>query len=272
MILNQYGLRAKKRFGQNFLINQDVIDDIVRLSNVSEDDVVIEIGPGIGSLTKALIDKAKKVIAIELDEDMVSVLSNRFCSDKLEVLHGDVLKIDLNSIIALYDKVKVVANLPYYITSPIVMMLLEGRFNIESITVMVQKEVAERFCAEHGSRSYGAITVGVKFFSVPSIIIDVPKDNFLPVPEVDSCVVKFNVLKNPLVNVLDEKVFFRVVRCAFNQRRKTINNSLASGEFSKECVLKVLSKLNIDSRLRAEDLSIFDFANIANEIVSFDEI
>lgn len=267
MILNQYGLRAKKRLGQNFLINQDVIDNIVTLSDISENDVVIEIGPGIGSLTKALIGRAKKVIAIELDDDMVNVLNGRFQGERLEVLHDDVLKVDLNSIVNKYDKVKVVANLPYYITSPIVMMLLEGRFNIESITVMVQKEVAERFCSENGSRDYGAITVSVKYFSKPSIIIDVPKDNFLPVPEVDSCVVKFDILKKPSVDVIDEKVFFRIIRCAFNQRRKTINNSLASGEFSKEIILNVLDKLGLDYKLRAEDLSIFDFANIANEIV-----
>lgn len=268
MLLNQYGLRANKKLGQNFLINQQIIDEIIEKSQINENDTVLEIGPGLGSLTKALLKNAKRVIAVELDENMVNILKKRFNQENLEIINDDILKINLNDITQKYGKIKVVANLPYYITTPIIMKLLEEEYNIESITVMVQKEVGERLCAQPGSRDFGAVTIGVNYYSSSKIIIDVPKDNFMPVPEVDSCVIKLNILDNPPVDLKDKKRFFRLVKAAFSQRRKTINNSLASGEFSKEAVLNVLNKLNIDVKLRAEDLSIQDFANITNELVS----
>lgn len=267
MLLNQYGLRANKKLGQNFLINDQIINDIIEKSNITEEDTVLEIGPGLGSLTKALLNNAKRVIAVELDENMVNILKNRFNNENLEIINDDILKVDLNEIINKYGKIKVVANLPYYITTPIVMKLLEEEYNIESITVMVQKEVGERLCAEPGSRDFGAVTVAVNYYSNAKIVIDVPKDNFLPIPEVDSCVIKLNVLDTPPVELKDKKKFFRLVKAAFSQRRKTINNSLASGEFSKEAVLKALDKLGIDAKLRAENLSIQDFANITNELI-----
>ena len=267
MLLNQYGLRANKKLGQNFLINDQIINDIIEKSNITEEDTVLEIGPGLGSLTKALLNNAKRVIAVELDENMVNILKNRFNNENLEIINDDILKVDLNEIINKYGKIKVVANLPYYITTPIVMKLLEEEYNIESITVMVQKEVGERLCAEPGSRDFGAVTVAVNYYSNAKIVIDVPKDNFLPIPEVDSCVIKLNVLDTPPVELKDKKKFFRLVKAAFSQRRKTINNSLASGEFSKEAVLNALDKLGIDAKLRAENLSIQDFANITNELI-----
>ena len=267
MLLNQYGLRANKKLGQNFLINQQIIDEIIEKSQITKEDTILEIGPGLGSLTKALMQNAKRVIAVELDENMVNILKNRFNNENLEIINEDILKIDLNEITNKYGKIKVVANLPYYITTPIVMKLLEEEYNIESITVMVQKEVGERLCAEPGSRDFGAVTVGVNYYSNSKIIIDVPKDNFMPVPEVDSCVIKLDILNEPPVAVKDKKRFFRLVKAAFSQRRKTINNSLASGEFSKENVLNTLSKLGIDAKLRAENLSIQDFANITNELI-----
>ena len=254
MLLNQYGLRANKKLGQNFLINQQIIDEIIEKSQITKEDTILEIGPGLGSLTKALMQNAKRVIAVELDENMVNILKNRFNNENLEIINEDILKIDLNEITNKYGKIKVVANLPYYITTPIVMKLLEEEYNIESITVMVQKEVGERLCAEPGSRDFGAVTVGVNYYSNSKIIIDVPKDNFMPVPEVDSCVIKLDILNEPPVAVKDKKRFFRLVKAAFSQRRKTINNSLASGEFSKENVLNTLSKLGIDAKLRAENL------------------
>ncbi len=267
MLLNQYGLRANKKLGQNFLINQQIIDEIIEKSQITKEDTILEIGPGLGSLTKALMQNAKRVIAVELDENMVNILKNRFNNENLEIINEDILKIDLNEITNKYGKIKVVANLPYYITTPIVMKLLEEEYNIESITVMVQKEVGERLCAEPGSRDFSAVTVGVNYYSNSKIIIDVPKDNFMPVPEVDSCVIKLDILNEPPVDVKDKKRFFRLVKAAFSQRRKTINNSLASGEFSKENVLNTLSKLGIDAKLRAENLSIQDFANITNELI-----
>lgn len=267
-ILNKYGLRANKKLGQNFLINESIIYDIVKKANVTKEDLVIEIGPGLGSLTKELINNAKKVIAIELDPNMIDILKSRFgIFDNFEVIYGDVLKIDLEELIKGYDSVKVVANLPYYITTPIIMKLLEDKLKIKSITVMVQKEVGERICATHKDKEYGAITVSVQYYSEPQIIIDVPKENFLPAPEVDSCVIRLDMREKPLVSLKDEKLFFRLVKGAFTQRRKTINNSLTCSGKSKEEIMAALNKLGIDSKLRAENLSIQQYADIANTLV-----
>lgn len=264
MLLNQYGLRANKKLGQNFLINQQIIDDIIEKAEITKEDVVLEIGPGLGSLTKALIQNAKKVIVVELDDNMIPILKNRFGEENLEIIHEDILKINLNDIIKTYGRIKVVANLPYYITTPIVMKLLEEEYDIESITVMVQKEVGERLCAKAGDRELGAVTIAVNYYSNAKIVIDVPKDNFLPAPEVDSCVIRLDVLKKPPVELKDKKAFFRLVKAAYSQRRKTINNSLSSGGYNKDDVIKVLEELNLDPKLRAENLSIQDFANISN--------
>ena len=267
-ILNKYGLRANKKLGQNFLINESIIYDIVKKANVTKEDVVIEIGPGLGSLTKELINNAKKVIAIELDPNMIDILKSRFgIFDNFEVIYGDVLKIDLEELIKGYDSVKVVANLPYYITTPIIMKLLEDKLKIKSITVMVQKEVGERICATHKDKEYGAITVSVQYYSEPQIIIDVPKENFLPAPEVDSCVIRLDMREKPPVFLKDEKLFFRLIKGAFTQRRKTINNSLTCSGKSKEEIMAALNKLGIDSKLRAENLSIQQYADIANTLV-----
>lgn len=267
-ILNKHGLRANKKLGQNFLINESIILEIVEKAKVTKDDVVIEIGPGLGSLTKELINNAKKVIAIELDPNMIDILKLRFgIFDNFEIIYGDVLKINLQELIKDCDSVKVVANLPYYITTPIIMKLLEDKLNIKSITVMVQKEVGERICSTYKDKEYGAITVSVQYYSEPKIIIDVPKENFLPAPEVDSCVIRLDMREKPPVILKDEKLFFRLVKGAFTQRRKTINNSLTCSGNSKEDIMNVLEKLGIDSKLRAENLSIQQYADIANMLV-----
>lgn len=266
MLLNQYGLKAKKKFGQNFLINKEIIDQIIEKSGITAEDTVLEIGPGLGTLTKELIKYSKRVVAVELDEDMCDILKNRFNEDNLEVINQDILKMDLNEITKQYGKIKVVANLPYYITTPIIMKLLEGKYDIDSITVMVQKEVGERLCSTKNDRENSSITISVNYYAKPKIIIDVPKENFLPSPEVDSCVIKLDVLDKPPVDVKDEKTFFKLIKLAFSQRRKTILNSLSSGEYSKEKIKEVLDKLSLNEKLRAEDLSIEDFANISNEI------
>lgn len=264
MILNQYHLRANKRFGQNFLINQDVLEEIIEKSEIDKNDVVIEIGPGLGTLTRELAKVAKKVIAIELDENMVRILNERPLGDNIDIIQDDILKVDLEDLIKNYESVKVVANLPYYITTPIIMKLLENRYNIKSITIMVQKEVGRRICSDPGGKEYGAITVSVKYYSDAKIIIDVPKDNFLPSPEVDSCVIKLDVRESPVVNLVDEKLFFEIIKTSFCQRRKTILNSLTANGIEKEQLKVVLEKLSIDEKLRAENLSIYDFANISN--------
>ena len=264
-ILNKYNLKALKRLGQNFLINEEVIHKIVENAEITKDDVVIEIGPGLGSLTKELILNAKEVIAIELDKNMVTILNTRFkIFSNFRVIQDDILKINLEELISNYKNVKVVANLPYYITTPIIMKLLESKINLKSITVMVQKEVGQRICATHEDKEYGAITVSVLYYSNPKIIIEVPKTDFMPSPEVDSCVIKLDILKNPRVIVKDKDVFFKTVKVAFSQRRKTIGNSLTGIGKSKEEIKNILTSLNIDEKLRAENLSIEQYALISN--------
>ena len=228
MLLNQYGLKAKKKYGQNFLINQSIIDEIIEKSEITPDDVVLEIGPGLGTLTKALVNHCKRVIAVELDEDMVSILQNRFNNPNLDIINEDILKLDVNTITEKYGKIKVVANLPYYITTPIIMKLLESEHDISSITVMVQKEVGERICSTSDDRENSSITIGVNYYAKPKIIIDVPKENFYPSPEVDSCVLRLDVLSTPPVEINNKDEFFKLVKSAFSQRRKTILNSFTS--------------------------------------------
>jgi 16S rRNA (adenine1518-N6/adenine1519-N6)-dimethyltransferase len=268
MLLTQYNLRANKRIGQNFMINQEIVDEIIEKANLSKEDVVLEIGPGLGSLTKELINNAGKVIAVELDQNMINILNDRFAGyENLKIIQNDILKVNLKDILNSDKKIKVIANLPYYITTPIIMKLLEDRLNIDSIIVMVQKEVGERICAKPGSKEYGAITVSVNYYSNSKIIINVPKENFLPEPEVDSCVIKLDVLEKPSVIVKNERLFFSLIKTGFSQRRKTILNSLSNGYFSKEEISKVLKTLNVNEKLRAENLSVQDFANISNELV-----
>jgi len=265
LILNKYHLRANKKLGQNFLINEDIIEEIVEKSEISKEDVVIEIGPGIGSLTKALIDRAKRVIAIELDPNMVDILKHRFgIFENFEIIYGDILKVNIAELIKEEQSVKVVANLPYYITTPIIMKLLEDKLKLKSITVMVQKEVGERICATNKDREYGAVTISVQYYATPKIVIAVPKENFLPSPEVDSCVIKLDLLEKPRVKLKDEKMFFQLVKGAFTQRRKTILNSLTCVGKSREEINEILLKLSIDTNLRAENLSIEQYAQIAN--------
>ena len=264
-ILNKYNLRAKKKLGQNFLINEEIIHEIIKNAELTREDVVIEIGPGIGSLTKELINRAKKVIAIELDENMVDILKNRFSIfENFEIINADILKVDLQSLIKDYNSVKVVANLPYYITTPIIMKLLEDKLNIKSITVMVQKEVGERICAQNNGKEYGALTISVLYYSKPHIVTYVPRIDFLPSPDVDSCVIKLDMLEKPRVNVNDEKIFFKTVKLAFTQRRKAICNSLTCTGKTKDEINSILSKLNIDEKLRAENLTIEQYAEISN--------
>ena len=266
-ILIKYGLRANKKLGQNFLINEEIINQIIEKADVNKNDTIIEIGPGLGSLTAKLLENANKVIAIELDSNMSNILKERFCLyDNFELIEKDVLKVDLNEIVEKYDSVKVVANLPYYITTPIIMKLLEEKLKLKSITVMVQKEVGERFCAVPNSKEYGAITISINYYTKPEIIIDVPKENFEPMPEVDSCVIKLDVRNVPPVELKNEKDFFNLIKAGFSQRRKTINNSLASMGISKEKIKNVLEKLGIDSKLRAENLTMEQFADISNNM------
>lgn len=270
-IMKKYNVTANKNFGQNFLIDDDVIDEIVNASEITSDDLVIEIGPGLGTLTCKLLEKAGKVIAVELDKKMLDILNDRFYLYKnFELINDDILKVDLEKIIKEnnYESVKVVANLPYYITTPIIMQLLERRLNIQSITVMVQKEVAERLTAIPGSKNSGAISYSVYYYCIPEVIIDVENLKFIPAPEVDSQVIKLELRKNPIVNPVNEQLFFKIIKASFMQRRKTLVNSLLNGGIirNKEEILEILKKLNINENVRGEALTIEQFCEISNLI------
>ena len=269
-ILKRHGFTFSKALGQNFLINPTVCPRMAELSGADEGVGVIEIGPGIGVLTNELCKLASKVVAIELDKRLLPVLDETLAEyDNVKVINADVLELDLNKLIA--DEfpgmeVVICANLPYYITSPVIMKLLEDRLPITAITVMVQKEAAQRICAPVGSRESGAVTVSVNYYAEPSLQFHVSAGSFMPAPKVDSAVIRLDIRENPPVET-DEKMFFRVVKAAFSQRRKVISNSLSSGlKMSKDEINGILERAGVPANARAEKLSLADFASIANEI------
>ena len=274
-IMKKYNIRANKSLGQNFLINSEVVEKIINSSEITKEDMVIEIGPGLGTLTKYLLEKAGKVLCIELDSKMVKILNDRFSKyDNFEIINADILKIELNEIInknksqGKIKKVKVVANLPYYITTPIIMKLLEERLDIEGITVMIQKEVADRLIEIPGGKNTGAITYTVYYYCESEKIMEVPNSSFIPEPEVTSEVIKMNLRDKPAVEIKNPKVMFMIIKSAFMQRRKTLLNALTNTKvfINKDEGLKILKKLNLSENVRAEELSIQDFANIAKII------
>ena len=270
-IMDKYHITANKNLGQNFLIDDDTVSGIVDAANVSKDDLIIEIGPGLGTLTKELLDRAGKVICIELDKRMIEILNDRFSMyDNFKVLNDDVLKVNLKELIE-KEKVKttkIVANLPYYITTPIIMKLLEERLDIETITVMIQKEVADRLVTKPGTGDTGAITYAIHYYTNPKRVLEVPNTAFIPEPKVNSTVINLEVLKEPKVTVKDEKKLFEVIKTAFMQKRKTLLNALANSNKygSKEQICKTLELLSIDNRVRPEKLTLEEFAKIADEI------
>ncbi len=274
-IMKKYNIKANKSLGQNFLINDEVIENIVKSSDLSKEDLVIEIGPGLGTLTKRLLEEAGKVLCVELDKKMINILQDRFVENaKFEVINEDILKVNLNQIIKENKKdnniknVKIVANLPYYITTPIIMKLLEEKLEIESITVMIQKEVADRLIEIPGEKNTGAITYTVYYYCESEKIMEVPNSSFIPEPEVTSEVIKMNLRKTPAVEIENPKIMFMIIKSAFMQRRKTLLNALTNSKvfINKEEGTQVLNKLNLDINIRAESLSIQDFANIAKLI------
>lgn len=277
-LMKKYKIKANKNLGQNFLIDDDVLNDIANSAEITTNDLVIEIGPGLGSLTKLLLEKAKKVICIELDKKMVQILEERFIAyTNIKIINSDILKIDLNELIktekendSKIKSVKIVANLPYYITTPIIMKLVESNLNIESITVMIQKEVAERLIAIPGTKEAGAITYSVYYYCECKKIREVENVCFIPAPEVTSEVINLKLRSEPNVRVMDKKVMFNIIKSAFMQRRKTLANALANvGVFkNKEQAIEVIKKIGLKEDVRAEILSIEDFAKLSDIFIN----
>ena len=274
-IMKKYGIRANKDLGQNFLINNEVVENIVNSSEISQDDMVIEIGPGLGTLTKYLLEKAGKVICIELDTKMLQILEDRFSLyDNFELINNDVLKVDLKNIIekektqGKIKQVKIVANLPYYITTPIIMKLLEEELELESITVMIQKEVADRLIAIPGDKNTGAITYSVYYYASSEAIMEVPNSSFIPEPEVTSKVIKLNIRKEPVVTPKDKEKMFKIIKYAFTQKRKTLLNSLTNNKIfeNKQQGIEILNSLQINENCRPEELTLEQFKKISDNL------
>lgn len=272
-ILGRHGFTFSKSLGQNFLINPSVCPKMAEQSGAKKGVGVIEVGPGIGVLTCQLAERADRVVAIELDKRLLPVLDETLAEyDNIKIINDDILKIDLKELIETEFsgmEVVVCANLPYYITSPVIMKLLEDRLPINALTVMVQKEAAQRICAEVGTRQSGAVTVAVNYYAKPQILFGVSAGSFMPAPKVDSAVIRLDILKEPCVQVEDEELFFRVVKAAFSQRRKTLPNSLSAGlQISKLTVTNALNRANVPVNYRAEQLTMEQLAKISNAIGS----
>lgn len=275
-ILHKYKIQANKSLGQNFLIDNSVIEEIINNSNIGKEDLVIEIGPGLGVLTNRLLQEAKYVISVELDPRMVDILQDRFSSNidngQLEIINDDILKVDLQRIIEekkpSIKHVKIVANLPYYISTPIIIKLLENRLSIDEIIVMVQKEVAERLIARTGSREAGTITYLVEYYAQAESVVKVPKESFIPSPKVESEVIKLKVRKQPKIAIKDEKILFNIIQKSFMQRRKTLSNALVNSHImaDKTSVEEMLNTLGLDKNVRGESLTLEQFGAISDYI------
>ena len=271
-VLNRYGFSFQKKFGQNFLIDENVVEKIVRDAGVTKDDFVLEIGPGIGTMTQILCENAREVVAVEIDDKLIPILTEDTLSwyDNVTVIHEDILKLD---IVKLANErnggkpIKVVANLPYYITTPIIMGLFESHVPLDSITIMVQKEVADRMQVGPGTKDYGALSLAVQYYAKPQIILNVPASCFMPRPNVDSAVIQLTRYEKPPVEVKDEHLMFRLIRASFNQRRKTMTNSVGNSpelSVSKEQMAAALEKCGLSATVRGEALTLAQFAELAN--------
>lgn len=269
-VLEKYNLTAQKRYGQNFLVDSNVLNKIVESAGITKEDTVLEIGPGIGSLTQYLCESAKNVICVEIDTKMIPVLEDTLSEyDNVRVINEDILKVDIDSLIkeSGANKIKVVANLPYYITTPIIMGLLEKEANIDSITVMIQKEVALRMQEGPGSKDYGALSLAVAFYSDANIKMTVSPNCFIPRPNVDSAVIRLDVLSEPKVSVKDKDRMFRIIKGAFEQRRKTLTNALShSSAFKtdKANIEKALADMGKNPSIRGEELTLEEFAHLSD--------
>ncbi|WP_102029476.1 16S rRNA (adenine(1518)-N(6)/adenine(1519)-N(6))-dimethyltransferase RsmA [Salirhabdus sp. Marseille-P4669] len=275
-ILKKYGFFFKKSLGQNFIIDVNTLKNIVTTAGVTKENGVIEIGPGIGALTEQLAIHGKKVVAFEIDQRLLTVLEDTLSKyDNVEIIHQDILKANVQEVIDQHlndvEEIKVVANLPYYITTPILMKLLMNKIPVQDITVMIQKEVADRMAAKPNTKEYGSLSIAVQYYTEATVELIVPKTVFMPQPNVDSAVLHLKLRKEPPVYVEDEELFFAIVQASFAQRRKTLSNNLGrqfKEKWSKDQINSWLEEINIDSRRRGESLSIEEFTNIANMFYS----
>lgn len=277
-VLQKYHFVFQKRFGQNFLIDTHVLDKIIHASEITKDDFVLEIGPGIGTMTQYLAQAAREVVAVEIDDALIPILEDTLKEwDNVSVIHQDILKVDLQKLAEERNQgkpIKVVANLPYYITTPIIMALFEKQVPLESITIMVQKEVAERMQVGPGTKDYGALSLAVQYYAEPEIIANVPPNCFMPRPKVGSAVIRLTRHKQPPVQVEDEALMFRLIRASFNQRRKTLVNGLKNSQelsFSKEEIEEALKSCDLPLTIRGEALDLKKFAELANALTKPEE-
>ena len=275
-ILQKYKFVFQKKFGQNFLIDEHVLEKIISAAGIGPDDFVVEIGPDIGTMTQYLAHAARGVAAVEIDKALIPILQDTLSAyDNVTVINEDVLKVDLKELAEKMNEgrpVKVVANLPYYITTPIIMGLFESHVPVESITVMVQKEVAERMQAGPGTKDYGALSLAVQYYAEPYIVANVPPNCFMPRPNVGSAVIRLQVHKNPDIRVKDESLMFRIIRASFNQRRKTLQNSLSHNPqlgISKEVVARILEEMGLSATIRGEALSLQQFAQFSDLVFMY---
>ena len=270
-VINKYSFAFQKKFGQNFLIDSNILENIVEAAEITKDDFVLEIGPGIGTMTQYLCEAARQVVAVEIDKMLIPILEDTLSEyDNVEVINQDVLKVDIKSLAEEKNAgkpIKVVANLPYYITTPIIMGLFESGVPIESITIMVQKEVADRMQTGPGSKDYGALSLAVQYYADAKVMLNVSASCFMPRPNVDSAVIKLTRYKEPVVEVKDEKLMFRVIRASFNQRRKTLVNGLKNSselDFSKEEIVSAIHHIGKEESIRGEKLTLEEFAKLSN--------
>ena len=270
-VIQKYEFAFQKRFGQNFLIDAHVLEKIVSAAGITKDDCVLEIGPGIGTMTQYLAESAGQVIAVEIDTNLLPILTDTLKDySNVKVINQDILKVDINELVKEYNNgrpIKVVANLPYYITTPIIMGLFESNVPIDNITVMVQKEVADRMQVGPGSKDYGALSLAVQYYASPYIVANVPPNCFIPRPNVGSAVIRLTRYQEPPVQVKDPKLMFKLIRASFNQRRKTLQNGLNNSpeiSFSKEEITKAIESLGVSPSVRGEALSLEQFAQLAN--------
>ncbi|MFI3176007.1 MAG: 16S rRNA (adenine(1518)-N(6)/adenine(1519)-N(6))-dimethyltransferase RsmA [Eubacteriales bacterium] len=270
-ILQKYNFHFQKKFGQNFLIDANILEKIVDSANITEEDLVIEIGPGIGTMTQYLARRARQVIAVEIDKVLIPILEDTLVEyDNVMIMNEDILKVNINALAEQYNEgkpIKVVANLPYYITTPIIMGLFESKVPLHSITIMVQKEVADRMQVGPGTKDYGALSLAVQYYAKPKIITHVPATCFMPRPNVDSAVIQLEKYEVPPVEVSSEKLLFQLIRASFNQRRKTLVNGIINASFlniTKEQILEVLEQMGLPSTIRGETFTLEQFAKLTN--------